>query len=88
MGDLRAVEQQRRKAWEERRRTRSSPAEQAIDALWVQLFGDPRNPTDRGAVGDNTARIERLERLAYWIAGAVVMTMLLLIGDLTLRILK
>lgn len=55
------AERVRREAWQERRRTAKGGFDQAIDALYVQLFGDPRNLDDRGAVGDNTARIRALE---------------------------
>lgn len=78
----------RREAWEERRRSGRSPQDQQIDALWIELFGNPRNPGDRGAVGDLAYRLDRLERAARWIAASVVTTMLLLIGDLIVRALK
>ena len=55
------AERIRREAWQERRRTSRGGFDQAIDALYVQLFGDPRNLDDRGAIGENTARIRSLE---------------------------
>lgn len=108
MRDQVEAEKLRRDAWQERRRSARAGWDAAIDALYVQLFGDPRNRDDLGAIGDNTARINglrdellgkiadhhleldrrmaRLERMAGWIAAAVVSSLLVLIADLVVRI--
>lgn len=86
MRDQVEAERVRREAWQNRRRSARAGWEEAIDALYVQLFGDPRDQGDLGAIGEIRTRLARLERLAAWTAASLVLTLLALIADLVVRI--
>lgn len=88
MWDEREKERQRRAAYEERRRKSLTPEQRAYEDLWVELFGDRRNPDNRGTIGRLDDRLERLERRAAWATAAGIGAMLTLVVDLVVRLAK
>lgn len=84
--DAREEERQRRAAYEDRRRKSLSPEQRAYEDLWVQLFGDRRNPDDRGAIGRLDDRLSRMERRAGWATAAGISATLALAVDLIVRL--
>lgn len=85
MWDEREQERQRRQAYEDRRRKSLTPEQRAYEDLWVQLFGDRRNPDDRGAIGRLDDRLAKLERRAAWATAAGITAVLALTVDLIVR---